>query len=84
MNGRDGEYYNTVISCSPTKLTQQAHPHNTFLNNERHRRSFSTGDKNKHPCLPVPAVVGTVNLKNYISDQYIIIIYIIACKFFKL
>ena len=84
MNGRDGEYYNTVISRSPTKLAQQAHPHNAFLNNERHRRSFSTGDKNKHPCLPVPAVVGTVNLKNFISDQYIIIIYIIACKFFKL
>ena len=83
MNGRDGEYYNTVISCSPTKLTQQAHPNNK-INNERHWRSFSTGDKNKHPRLPVPAVVGTVNLKNYISDQYIIIIYIIACKFFKL
>lgn len=84
MNGRDGEYYNTVISCPPTKLTQQAHPNNMFLNNERHWRGFSTGDKNKHPRLPVPAVVGTVNLKNYISDQYIIIICIIACKFFKL
>ena len=68
MNERDGEYYNTVITCSSTKLAQQPHPHNAFLNKERRKISFSTGDKNKHLRSPVPAVVGTVNLKIYIYE----------------